>query len=680
MASFLSNKKNQKKFKRIIPFAIGALLFSFLLTFTSTFRKIELSFYDLALSTKHTLAEKRDWDIVIVDITDQADDEIPDVWPWPRTHYAHLVENLFKAGAKAIGFDIEMNMNRPEDSVFAKSIQKFGNVILAVKVIGDNGRAAKRLVEPSKALQTDKTVYGHVNIDNEIDGIIRQYWSSIEYSGEKLESIALALYNITHSDKQNFPPFWIDFYGPARTLPYVSFELVIDDSTFTTTMEKEFGEKINSFENDILQEKIFKDKIVIVGSSMENLHDIKLTPLDPNTPGVEIHATALQSMIDRRFITESPEWFTNLIIFLTIIFIATISLRFSTNKSILILLLYIALFIFASLFIFSNYALFFNAIKPIAYAFWLYLGFSLALYIIEKNDRQMITSMFSHYLPSTVVSELINNPERMKLGGEKREMSVLFSDVEGFTTISEGITPEALVALLNEYLSAMSEIVFDNGGIIDKYEGDAIMAEFGMPLKVKDHALRACKTAIQMQEELYKLRTKLEKEGRPGLKARIGVSSGDMIFGNMGSHKIFDYTVMGDTVNLGSRLEGANKAYGTRIMINERTFELVKEEVYAREMDLLRVKGKQLPVKIYQLISLKESAKKENIETVITLFEEGLKLYRLQDWDGAISFFSRVLQIWDDDAPARIFIDRCFSFKNSPPPADWDGVYTLTEK
>jgi adenylate cyclase len=273
---------------------------------------------------------------------------------------------------------------------------------------------------------------------------------------------------------------------------------------------------------------------------------------------------------------------------------------------------------------------------------------------------------------------MLKDPSKLKLGGDKKDLTVLFSDIRGFTTISEKLTPEDLVHLLNEYLTAMTNLVFKYDGLLDKYMGDAIMAVYGAPLDQPDHAVRACRTALDMMEELKKLQKKWADEGRPAFDIGIGINSGDMVVGNMGSDMRFDYTVMGDMVNLGSRLEGINKEYGTNIVISEYTYAAIKDVLFCRELDSVRVKGKKLPVKIYELLCEKKDA--EKWEKAAGLFEEGLSKYKQGLWDEAIAAFRRLLEVRPDDAPAKLYIDRCEELKKNPPEGSWDGVFTMTRK
>ena len=301
-------------------------------------------------------------------------------------------------------------------------------------------------------------------------------------------------------------------------------------------------------------------------------------------------------------------------------------------------------------------------------------------FVIEERDKREIRRAFSHYLSPAVVDNLLKDPSKIKLGGEKKVCTVLFSDLAGFTTLSEKLDPEELVRILNRYLTEMTNIIFENEGMLDKYEGDAIMAVFGAPIDIGNHALKACRAALFMQRRLAELRSEWEKRRWPALHQRIGINSGEMLVGNMGSETRFDYTVMGDAVNLGARLESANKLYGTSILIGEETYKLAKDGIYARQVDLLRVKGKTQPVKVYELVALKDEAVSIETQEVIQYFERGYQHYLNRNWEWAMNQFRQVLQIKPDDGPARLYMMRCQEFIKNPPPRNWDGVFTLKQK
>jgi adenylate cyclase len=274
----------------------------------------------------------------------------------------------------------------------------------------------------------------------------------------------------------------------------------------------------------------------------------------------------------------------------------------------------------------------------------------------------------------------VAHPERLRLGGERKEVTVFFSDIENFTQIAEKIQPENLVTILNDYLSEMTAIIITNNGTLDKYEGDAIVAFWGAPLPQDDHAIRACRAAVQMQRKLEEIRPLWEREGKPPLRIRIGMSTGEVVVGNMGGANRFDYTVIGDTVNLGSRLEGANKQYKTRIMISGSTYKYAKDFIHARELDLLVVAGKTEPIRVYELVGLTEEKLSHNQEQFLRMYSKGLMHYRQREWQTAIGAFERALDLYPDDYPCQLYVERSDLYRSTPPPDDWNGVFILRTK
>jgi len=319
-----------------------------------------------------------------------------------------------------------------------------------------------------------------------------------------------------------------------------------------------------------------------------------------------------------------------------------------------------------------------NLIYPVLTMTTIYLGITVYRYVTEEREKKKVRGAFQYYLTASVVNEILKDPSKLKLGGDKKNLSVMFSDIRGFTSISEKLSPEELVRILNEYLTAMTDVVFKYDGLLDKYIGDAIMAVFGAPLDQPDHALRACRTGIEMMSELRRLREKWAAEGRPDINIGVGINTGDMVVGNMGSQMRFDYTVMGDSVNLASRLEGTNKEYGTNIIISEFTHEIIKDELFCRELDAVRVKGKKLPIRIFELLGDRKDA--AQWQEFVGRFETGLAKYRTGLWDEAIAAFRGVLDVKPADFPAKLYIDRCEALKEHPPVEEWDGVFTMTKK
>jgi adenylate cyclase len=307
-----------------------------------------------------------------------------------------------------------------------------------------------------------------------------------------------------------------------------------------------------------------------------------------------------------------------------------------------------------------------------------YIILVVIFYLTEEKSRKWITSIFGKYVSPIVIENLIKNPAGIKLGGEKRNITLFFSDIRGFTLLSEKLAPEDLVSLLNEYLTEMTSIIIKDQGLVDKYMGDAIMAFWGAPLDQPDHAELACLSSLEMIDKLRELNKKWKMEGIPSFKIGVGLNSGDAIVGNMGSNKRFDYTAMGDNVNLASRLEGLNKIYGTNIIISENTHKIIKDKFETRKLDVVKVKGKKKPILIYELISNNEKIKKKHKEFV-NRFESSLELYFKRKWGEANKSFQKTLEIMDDDA-SHIFISRCQKFIKTPPPNDWDGSWEMETK
>jgi class 3 adenylate cyclase len=288
---------------------------------------------------------------------------------------------------------------------------------------------------------------------------------------------------------------------------------------------------------------------------------------------------------------------------------------------------------------------------------------------------------FSTYLSEDVVEEIITDPTRLQLGGEKRYMTALFTDIQGFATISETLIPEKLVELLNFYLSTLSDVILDNGGTIDKYEGDAIIAFFGAPLSLPDHALRSCLTAIMMKRLEDEINMHIvEKDLSPmPLFTRIGINSGDMIVGNMGTQKKMNYTIVSNAVNLASRLEGVNKQYGTWILASEDTVKETQGRLLTRRLDKVRVVGIREPVRLHEVLEIKADAKSALHEQV-GLFNNAMGLFEARSWKDAENAFNVVLKLCPYDGPSRHFMNRCQQYQEYPPDNDWDGVFNFTEK
>ena len=420
-----------------------------------------------------------------------------------------------------------------------------------------------------------------------------------------------------------------------------------------------------------------RDKVVLVGATTMGIFDLRSTAFEPNFPGVEIHASVIENTITGAYLRRNARVFTAF----EALFLIGVGVFFSwlLNRFRLTLGLVVTLFTLLGVLV-GDYFLLFQrgllayVVLPEIHLVVLFLGIAVYRYATEEREKGKIRQAFQFYLSKDVIASVLEDPSKLKLGGERRELTVLFSDIRGFTTISERLDPEALSNLLNEYLTPMTDLVFRHQGTLDKYMGDAVMAFFGAPMPFAEHPQAACRTALDMMEELHKLQETWKARGLPLLDIGIGLNTGLMSVGNMGSANRFDYTVMGDNVNLGSRLEGLNKQYGSHIIISEFTEAAVRAEFTCRELDSVQVKGKNEPVRIYELVH--RGPRNPPQDDWIDEYLEALAVYRAQRWDEAIERFGRL----STDPTAQMYVERCRKMKEHPPEPGWNGVYKMTSK
>ncbi len=454
--------------------------------------------------------------------------------------------------------------------------------------------------------------------------------------------------------------FLINYYGPSLTFTNLSASDVIDGT---------------------VKPEQLKNKIVMVGATAIALPDLHSTPYDPLVPGVEVHATIIENILNRDFL-QRPPWIRLLSMMVILgagLLLGLASLYFKAVGTAVLLGVGVGGYLVADYIFFTQQGLWVHTVYPVFSQLLVYSGITLYRFTFEEREKRFIKGAFSQYLAPTVVNRLVENPKLLKLGGERKVLTAFFSDVAGFSTIAEKLEAEELVDLLNVYLTDMAEIIMKYEGTVDKYEGDAIIAFFGAPIDFEDHATRTCLAALDMQNRLAELREVWKKEGLPEMFMRIGINTGQMVVGNMGSTNRMDYTMMGDSVNLAARLEGVNKQYQTYTMVSEFTYELAKNDIEARELDSIRVVGKQEPITIYELLGRKGEME-DSIRLILPHFQEGLKHYKNQRWEEAIDSFERALNLYEDDGPSLTYFDRCITFQNRPPPSDWDGVFAMRTK
>ncbi|APJ04547.1 CHASE2 domain-containing protein [Silvanigrella aquatica] len=453
----------------------------------------------------------------------------------------------------------------------------------------------------------------------------------------------------------------INHYGEFSQIPHISLEDAYN----------------NNLPKNIPQ-------ILVYGGTATGTNDKRPSPFDENFDGVGHHIAIIENILTQNFMQRpisAPLLEVTLLLLSGIIFSYVLKYMSALKSSFFILSILIIFYIIDEKYLFGKGYWFYAGMFYLQ-SVSIYFGITIFKYFTEEREKKKVKGAFQHYLNPAVINQLMEHPERLKLGGEKKFMTVFFSDVRGFTTISEALSPEKLTALLNEYFTPMTKIILDSNGLLDKYIGDAIMAVWGAPIAIENHADRALSSSIKMLDELEKLQLKWKNEGLPFLDIGIGLNTGDMVVGNMGSDQRFDYTVLGDAVNLGARLEGINKNYGTRIICSEFTKQSLKEpnKFLLRELDNIQVKGKNEPVRIFEVMRFQDTDRQKAINLAQT-FEEGLSLYRQQKWDDAIQKFKKAIEVNEgNDPPSQEFIERCKYLKNKGLEKDWNGVWVFKTK
>ncbi len=641
----LKSSASPIKLKNCIYIAVLCSFILSLLFLAGFFSNIQLKLSDNLYGGKAPLDA-----IVIVAIDDKSLQEIGR-WPWDREVFATTISNL--NSSKTIGMDVAFFETSEQDELLGSVLSD--KVVIPIEFTSfakENGKiVGKRLLKPVSELSKAKT--GYVNIVTDKDGVTRAVNMDIS---KEYENFAYVIYKLYWGKEAEETPsrFLVNFVGEPGSFKRYSLTDV-------------YNNRIDASE--------FKNKLVFVGATSPDMHDDYFVPTSKGKamPGVEIHANTVQTMINKDFLREQTKLSVILAMLIVSLFLAAVIYRFGMKITTVAVPIVFVGYLFFAIYVF-NYGILMNLIYVPLSIVATYTFEVIYLYHGEKKERQKTLGAFSKYVSPAVVDELMKDPEKLKLGGARKEITVFFSDIRGFTTISEKLSPERLVHVLNEYLTAMTDIVMKHSGVLDKYIGDAIMAFWGAPMKQPNHAEMACSTSIDMIKKLDELKKKWAAEKFPEINIGIGLNTGHAVIGNMGSYERFDYTAMGDTINLGSRLEGLTKAYGVNIIASESTKRAVKDKFIFRKLDLVRVKGKDKPVTIYELICRKEEVTKE-IEEKIKAYDAALKSYLSQKWDRAAAEFKKV-----DDFASKEFIKRCKVFKKTLPSKDWDGVWVMRSK
>jgi adenylate cyclase len=603
--------------------------------------------------------------LVIVGIDEPSFSEMGLQWPWPRDIHARLVEELTRAGASVIAFDVVFSepSSAKGDTELARAIRESGRVVLAGDIVFQDTahfRGMQR-VEPLPAFREAGAATGLASIEVGSDQVVRQF----PQDPESMWRVALDRY-LKAEGKLGYPqtepgPRAMVRYTHAADVGYVSYYQALDASR-------------------LLPEGIFRGKIALVGlvlktspEPMRRFADTYATPFlrfsKMYAPGIEIQAQFMASAYAGRAVRPLPWGWAVLLAAAALLSGVGFMQRWSAVRSSAFALSVASIIIGASFLLFDRSDRWLPVSLPVGVLLGLYAARGTTAYLDELRRKQQIRRAFEFYVSPAVVSQMTANPERLALGGERKELTVMFTDLAGFTSMSEGTPPEEVARTLNEHLTRMTAIVLSHGGTIDKFIGDAVMAFWGAPLADPDHASHALQAAIEMQAEMERWRR--EPEGPGELHMRVGLNTGPVVVGNLGSKNRFDYTVIGDAVNLASRLESVNRLYGTEILLTEAVARLAAEGVPLRHVDRVRVKGKRDAIEIY--------TPAPNYE-IVRETEAAIAAYRAQDWEFSESLWRALLAQWPEDGIAALYLDRIERHRRDGVSADWDGTLDLDQK
>ena len=629
---------------------------------TQTWQAVELKLFD-RLSVL-TAPGKSVLPITIIGIDEASFSQINQRWPWPRNLYAQVIDRLSAAGAAVIAVDVMFpEPSEPsQDAVLAAAITHAGNVVLSADYAYQETALVRQWlrVDPTSILTQAGAITGLATVTLDGDTFVRRIPMATDaFWRRAVETLVRTRPGIVDLPQVTGELF-IRHLGPAHTFPYISFyQVLIGDSS--------------------IPPDIFRDQIVLIGRDLHSSpevgsaqEDLFATPFLESsnrlTPGVEILATLVENVLTGQAIVPMKRQWAILLVTVALLLAAPALVRWHPLLSGAWILGLAGLVALGTVWLFARHNLWMPAGSTVSALGALYVTMGLYSFLSERRRAEQITHAFGKYVSPQVVKQIISRPELLKLGGERCDLTVLFADLADFTAISEKLAPETVAKIVNAYLTTMTRAIQAEGGTVDKFIGDAVMAFWGAPLEDPEHASHAVKAAVAMQAAMQELRTTWTGLGCGELSVRIGINSGPVVVGNMGSEDRFDYTVMGDTVNLASRLEGVNKIYGTRILLSENTARLLPADVGLRMIDLVRVKGKQDAVKIFSPCEDAELVRRT---------ESALQAYRARDWVEARRACASVIQYAPGDAVAGVIAGRVEEFEAHSPPVDWDGAVSL---
>jgi adenylate cyclase len=639
-------------------------------------------------------------------------------WPWPYEVYTPILDFCRRSGAKAIAFDVEFT---EADRYYPPDVKKFADAIarapdfVAAVVPGEHtsqtaswpegidrtglavvdgmdaylsqykpeGLTAQRVRFPFESIRRSAAGFGHILQDQ--DTVIRQTRPLIRFDGADIPTLGLTTY-LTGSglavndaeivgDQLRIADKVVPLGDDGRA--YLRYRKPRDHDnghlyrSYSAAAVIQSQLRLAAGEEPTIDPAVFQNSYVFFGLSASSLYDTRPNPMSPLSPGVEVHATFLDNLLNNAFLHDA-----NLVgvavftVFMSVLAALAVVFIPGTARLFAIYLVSLPIPVVLGFVMFRNGSAWPIAAPQLA-VFTSLIGATVLSLATEGKQRRFIRRAFGHYLSPAVIERVIADPSLLRLGGERRVVSVMFVDLAGFTSVAERLDPPVLSELLNDYLSQMSEAILEEQGTLDKYQGDAVMAFWNAPLDQPDHALLACRAALRCREKLVGLRRKWIEHTGHEPKIRIGIHTGECVVGNMGSRQRFDYTVLGDTPNLASRLEGANKVFGTTILVSESTWSQAHKHLAGRAIGRVVVVGRAEPVNVYEPVSRDPKAQNEFLES----FRSALRRCEQGDLIDAMHLFQKI----EHDPAAKAYADRLASIMDSPSPA-WDGVWNLLNK
>lgn len=717
---------NKKLIKSLfgILFAILSVGLTSLLFHLEFFQSLERTAYDALMRARGE--REHTSNVVIVRIDEYSIKELD--YPIPRDKFGTLLAILAQSGASAIGVDYifptikQDSASLDQNDQFLMFHNYAPNIYHAIGPfipnddVGGSVRPIDREAYYSlhqhsiptrgrqysfpRATYIDERPYdslanlaagvGHILIrPDSIDGIIRSVPFFVEYAGDYYPTFGAALafaaaqidlqtITVDETEEGGLIVRAGDFEIPLDNHGYLQVDYAGSNDIY---QQISLQEVLDAFvKRDAKTLSIFKDAVVIIGPTARSIGDHNATPLADISPNCFVHANVYDQIMVGKYISSAPYNTQVPMLIIMALIVSILAILLKLRWSFPIGLLLIAGYLFFAYSTFVNTGVVYYLVEPLFALFFCYASAMSYNAATEGRQKAQIKGMFERYVDKAVVKQILDNPSLVKLGGEEREITTLFADIEGFTSMAEKMGPQNTVGMLNSYLTEMSSIIIENNGTIDKYIGDAIMSFWGAPLSDADHAFNSCAAGINMQRKLTALHTKWIHYGRPVVNQRIGINTGRAVVGNMGAETRLNYTAIGDAVNLASRLEGVNKEYGTRLLMSENTYRQVHDRVLSREMDLVVVMGKSEPVRIYELIALADEVQTDATKRFLEFYHNGLEAYKKRAWKSAIDQFQQALSIRRDDIVSNLYIQRATMFSDAPPPDDWNGVFVMTKK